>query len=281
VAERETASSEFSSDRLLCSRPPWPGSPISTRWAASYSMPGTENCLQGGLILCHVERRLVLLDREGIAVDVRQVRLAESIGAGTVLDFPFFHAVVGEICATPVAPTRMGQSPLRPHRSGPRALFQMAVDPACVPGSRPGHDGAVHGTEQNPSMEGTCPPLTCWSTGGGETARVISPHRHQFPHSHQISRYQHIWDRGRAVGEPRVVFVDSIIRPAILCSAQPPSWKGTVTGDHQSFASVARSKAPMSSFGRGGRGGPQYPSRPNYAPRRPPGGFAARVFDGG
>jgi hypothetical protein len=31
----------------------------------------------------------------------------------------------------------------------------------------------------------------------------------------------------------------------------------------------------------GGRGGPQYPAHPNYASRRPPGGFAAGAFDGG
>jgi hypothetical protein len=53
-------------------RPPWPGSPISTRWRASFSIPGSDSRLKGGLILRHAERRLVLLDREEIAVDVCQ-----------------------------------------------------------------------------------------------------------------------------------------------------------------------------------------------------------------
>jgi hypothetical protein len=56
-------------------------------------------------------------------------------------------------------------------------------------------------------------------------------------------------------GAPRVVFVDREIRPSILHPAQPSSWRGTVFRDSRSFASIAHS-APMSSFGRGGQGGP-------------------------
>jgi hypothetical protein len=264
-------------------RPPWPGSPISTRWTAPYLVPGSDSHLEGGLILRHAERRLVLLDQEGIAVDVRQADQVELIEPGSVLVFPFFRAVVRDIWASPIVPLRLGQSPLRPRGAlGPRALFPLDRIPVGVV-SRPNHVGLVPDSVTLPSMQGTCPPLTCQdrSSGGTGAARVNSP-RLQIPsHSHQISRYQHIWDKGRAAGKPRVVFVDKEIRPAILRSVQPPSWRGTVNGDRCSFASVARSASSMSSYGRGGRGGPQYPSRPNFAPRRPPGGFAAGSFEGG
>jgi hypothetical protein len=53
--------------------------------------------LSRGVILRHVARRLVLIDREGIVVDVRQLRPTESIGAGDELIFPCFWAVVGDI----------------------------------------------------------------------------------------------------------------------------------------------------------------------------------------
>jgi hypothetical protein len=42
---------------------------------------------------------LVLLDQEGIAVDVHQADPVESIGPGSILVFPFFRAVVGEVWA--------------------------------------------------------------------------------------------------------------------------------------------------------------------------------------
>jgi hypothetical protein len=164
----------------------------------------------------------VLLDQEGIAVDVRQADSIEQIEPGSILTFPFFRAVVGEIWAAPIVPSRLGRSPLRPRRAlGPRAMFPSDRGPVGVV-SCPIRDGL----DQVLSMQGKCLPLTCHdqSSGGAGAARVISP-RQQIPsHSHQISRYQHIWDRGRAAGKPRVVFVDKEIRPAILRSVQPPSW---------------------------------------------------------
>jgi hypothetical protein len=120
------AATESSRDISLGRRPPWPGSPISSRWTATYSIPGSDTRLEGGLILHHVERHLVLLDREGIVVDVRQADPAISIEAGTSIDFPFYHAEVGGIWASPIAPSRLGRSPLRPRRAlGPRALFPL------------------------------------------------------------------------------------------------------------------------------------------------------------
>jgi hypothetical protein len=105
-------------------RPTWPGSPISTRWTASYSISGSDSHLDGGLILRHAERRLVLPDQEGIAVDVCQADPVEPIEPGSVLVFSFFRAMVGEIWASPIAPSRLGRSPLRPRRAlGPRAKF--------------------------------------------------------------------------------------------------------------------------------------------------------------
>jgi hypothetical protein len=237
----------------------------------------------GGLILRHEERRLVLLDRDGIAVDVRQVDLAISIEVGTSIDFPFYHAEVGGIWASLIAPSRLGRSPLRPRRElGPRVLFPVDLVSARSD-SRLDQDGLDRPADRPldilPPMADTCAPLTCpdKSSCDADTARVISLQSQSRP---QISRFQHIWDRGRAARAPRVVFVDREIRQSILRPAKPSSWRGTMFGDHQSFASVARS-ALMSSYGRGGRGGPQYPTRPNYAPRRPPGGFAAGAFDGG
>jgi hypothetical protein len=163
-------------------RPPWPGSPISTRWTASYSVPGSDSHLDGGLILRHAERRLVLLDQEGIAVDVRQADPVEPIEPGSVLVFPFFRAVVGEIWASPIAPSRLGRSPLRPRRAlGPRALFPSDRVPVGVV-SRTNRDGLVQDLVPLPSMQGTCPPLTCQdrSSGGAGAARVTSP-RQQIP----------------------------------------------------------------------------------------------------
>jgi hypothetical protein len=260
-------------------RPPWPGSPISSRWRASYSIPGSDSRLEGGLILRHAERRLVLLDREGIAVDVRQADPSNPIVAGTSVKFPYYLAVVGEIWASPTAPPRLGRSPVRPRRAlGPRALFPLDQVLARED-SRPDHVGLERDSGNLPSMAATCAPLTCPDQSSVDPAitRVSPPQLTPFV---QISRFQHIWDRGRAAGAPRVVFIDREIRSSILRPAQPSSWWGTVSGDSRSFAAVTRS-APMSNFGRGGRGGPQYPNRPNYAPRRPPGGFAAGAFDGG
>jgi hypothetical protein len=59
---------------------------------------------QGGLILSHAVHRLVLLDSEGIAVDVRQLRPDEKIQIGDRIDFPCFTAVVDVICITPIVP---------------------------------------------------------------------------------------------------------------------------------------------------------------------------------
>jgi hypothetical protein len=176
-------------------------------------------------------------------VDVRQVDPAKSIETGAIVKFPFYHAVVGEIWASPIVPTRLGRSPLRPRMAlGPRALFPLDPVSACVD-SRMGQDGLDRAANILPPMVATCAPLTCpnLSSGGDETARVIPLQHHPPP---QISRYQHIWDRGRAAGAPRVVFVDREIRPSILRPVQPSSWKGTVFGDSRSFVSVARS-APM------------------------------------
>jgi hypothetical protein len=221
----------------------------------------------------------VLLDHKGITVDVRQADLANSIEAGTIVKFPFYLTVVGEIWASPTAPSRLGRSPVRPRRAlGPRVLFPLDHVSACDD-SRPDQARVDRDFVNLPPMAATCAPLMCLdqSSGGTDSARVILP---QLQPITQISRFQHIWDRGRAAGATRVVFVDREIRPSILRPAKPSSWRGMVTGDSQSFTAVARS-APMSNFGRGGRGGPQYPNHPNYAPRRPPGGFEAGAFDGG
>jgi hypothetical protein len=133
-------------------RPPWPGSPISTRWTASYSVPGSDSHLDGGLILHHTERRLVLLDQEGIAVDVRQADLVKPIEPSSVLVFPFFRAVVREIWASPIAPSCPGRSPLRPRRAlGPRALFPSDHVLVGVV-SRTNRDGLVQDLVPLPSM---------------------------------------------------------------------------------------------------------------------------------
>jgi hypothetical protein len=140
-----------------------------------YSIPGSDNRLQGGLILRHAEQRLVLLDQEGITVDVHQVDPAKSTETGAIVEFPFYHAVVHEIWALPIVPTRLGRSPLRPRRElGPRALFALDPVSACVD-SRLGQDGFDRAAEILPPMVATCAPLTCpnLSSGGDETARVI------------------------------------------------------------------------------------------------------------
>jgi hypothetical protein len=234
-------------------RPPWPGSPISSRWRATYSIPGLDTRLEGGLILRHAERRLVLLDHEGIAVDVRQADPANSIEAGTIVKFPFYRGGWGNLgftncsfsCGPIACETAQGV--------GPRALFPLDHVSARAD-SRPDQAGVDRDSVNLPLMAATYAALTCLdqSSGGADSARVIPPQPHSIT---QISRFQHIWDRGRAAGAPRVVFVDREIRPSILRPAQPSSWRGTVTGDSRSFAAVARS-APMSNFGRGGRGGP-------------------------
>jgi hypothetical protein len=46
------------------------------------------------MILRHAARRLVLLDLEGIALDVRQLRPSESVGAGDKLIFLCFQTVI-------------------------------------------------------------------------------------------------------------------------------------------------------------------------------------------
>jgi hypothetical protein len=167
-----------------------------------------------------------------------------SIEAGTSIEFLFYHAEVGDIWASPIAPSRLGWSPLRPCRAlGPRALFSLDLVSACSDFGL-GQDGLDHPADRPsdilPPMAATCAPLTCLdlSSGAAETARVISSLSQPRP---QISRLQHIWDRGRAARAPRVVFIDREIRPSILRPAQP-------SGDSHSFTSVARS-APMSSFG--------------------------------
>jgi hypothetical protein len=136
VARDMAATESFRDVSLGVGRPPWPGSPISSCWTATYSIPRSDTRLEGGLILCHVERRLVLLDREGIAVDVRQADPAISIEAGTSIDFPFYHTEVGDIWASPIAPSRLGWSPLRPRRAlGPRRFFRWIwFWPAPIPG---------------------------------------------------------------------------------------------------------------------------------------------------
>jgi hypothetical protein len=196
-------------------RPPWLGSPISSQWRATYSIPGSDTRLEGGLILRHVERRLVLLDHEGIAVDVRQADPANSIEAGTIVKFPFYLAVVGEIWASPIAPSRVGRSPVRPRRVlGPRALFPLDHVLARAD-SRPDQAGVDRDTVNLLPMAAACAPLMCLdqSLGGADSARVIP--LQPLPLT-QISRFQHMWDRGRAAGAPRVVFVDREIRPSIL-----------------------------------------------------------------
>jgi hypothetical protein len=172
-------------------RPPWPGSPISSRWRASYSIHGLDSRLEGGLILHHAERRLVLLDREGIAVDVCQADPSNPIVAGSSVKFPYYLAVVGEIWASPAAPTRLGRSPVRPRRVlGPRALFPLGQVLARED-SRPDHGGLERDSGILPSMAATCAPLTCPDLSSVEPAitRVSPP---QLSPSVQISRFQHI-----------------------------------------------------------------------------------------
>jgi hypothetical protein len=195
-------------------RPPWPGSLVSSRWTATYFARDSEEILSGGLILRHAARRLVLVDHDGIAVDVRQLRPSESIGVGSRVDFPFFLAKVGQICVSPVAPTRRPSSPSRPRRSlGPRALFRpnpgaglTSVDPVrCVTSA---------GDEVDAPMAGTC------TTSGGSIPEVRETSSSRVsaaisPPLVQISCFQHIWDRGKAAGQPRVVFVDQVISPSI------------------------------------------------------------------
>jgi hypothetical protein len=100
---------------------------------------GSDSYLEGGLILRHAERRLVLLDQEGITVDIRQEDPVEPIRHGLVLVFPFFRAEVREVWASPIPPSRLGRSPLRPRGVlGPRALFPSDRIPVGVV-SRPNH----------------------------------------------------------------------------------------------------------------------------------------------
>jgi hypothetical protein len=172
-------------------QPPWPGSSISSRWRASYSIPGSDNRLEGGLILRHAERRLVLLDHEGITVDVRQADLANSIEAGTIVKFPFYLAVVGKIWASPTAPSRLGRSPVRPRRAlGPRALFPLD-HVSARDDSRPDQARVDRDSVNLPPMAATCAPLTCLdqSSGGADSARVILPQPQPIT---QISCFQHI-----------------------------------------------------------------------------------------
>jgi hypothetical protein len=109
--------------------------------------------------------------------------------------------------------------------------------------------------------------------------RVISPV------DAPVSRYKHIWDRGRAAGRPRVVFVEKSIHPLILRPSSGVRWAGTIRGDRRSFASVAASPALRRmalKFGRGGRGWGGYTgSRPNFTPRRPLGGYVPDAFEQG
>jgi hypothetical protein len=109
----------------------------------------------------------VLLDWEGIAVDVRQLDPAKSIEAGTTVEFPFYHAEVGEIWASPIAPSRLGCSPLRPRRAlGPRALFPLDLVSACSE-SGLGQDGLDRAADIPPLMAATCAPLTCPDPSSG------------------------------------------------------------------------------------------------------------------
>jgi hypothetical protein len=111
----------------------------------------------------------VLLDQEGITVDVRQLDPAKSIEAGTIVEFPFYHVVVGEIWASPIAPTRLGRSALRPRRAlGPSALFPLDPVSPCVD-SRPGQDGFDRAADNLPPMAATCAPLTCSDPSSGVT----------------------------------------------------------------------------------------------------------------
>jgi hypothetical protein len=137
-------------------RPPWPGSPVSSRWSAKYFARESEQILSRGLILRHAARRLVLVDHDGIAVDVRQLRPSESIGVGSKVDFPFFLAKVGQICVSPVAPTRRPSYPLRPHRSlDPRALFRPSAG-ADSTSVDPVRCEATNGGEVDKPTAGTC-----------------------------------------------------------------------------------------------------------------------------
>jgi hypothetical protein len=99
---------------------------------------------QGGLILRHAARRLVLLDSEGIAVDVRQLRPDESIRYGDELEFPCYAAIVGELIASPTAPVNLSRSSVRPRRKlGCRELFAPSPKRISSPIPANGQNSAV------------------------------------------------------------------------------------------------------------------------------------------
>ena len=79
------------------------------------------------------------------------------------------------------------------------------------------------------------------------------------------------------------MFVTREVSPASLMLVEGGSWKGTVKGDHRSFATVVTSRRDPRmayNYGRGGGDGRgnNFPHR-NFPPRRPVGGFAAGAFD--
>jgi hypothetical protein len=170
---------------------------------------------------------------------------------------------VGETCVSPVAPSRRLSSPLRPRRSlDPRSLFR-PTSVADTSAKDPVRSGSTGGGESvGAPIVGTCTASGWRNLDVRErvTSRVSLV---DSPLPDQISRYQHSWDRGRAAGQPRVVFIDQVIRPSILRSVPVSSWAGMIHSDHQSFAAVAgpsvslRYASTMFDLHRGGgRGGP-------------------------
>jgi hypothetical protein len=164
--------------------------------------------LSGDLIFRHAAYRFFLVDHDGIAVDVRQLHPSESVGIGSKLDFPFFLAKVGKICVSPIAPSHRLSSPLRPLRLlDPRALFRptSVADTSVEDPMRSGSTGG--GESVGALIVGTCMASGWRNLDVRErvTSRVSLV---DSPLPDQISHYQHIWDRGRAAGQPRVVFID-------------------------------------------------------------------------
>ena len=102
-----------------------PRSPMSTRWDVVFSpVDSSSSVLEGGLILRHEARRLVLLDPMGIAIDVRQLSAGEQVRVGDTLSFPCFTSTVGVRWASPHSRVGGSNPPTNSRNSlDPRALF--------------------------------------------------------------------------------------------------------------------------------------------------------------
>lgn len=104
--------------------PRWPTSPESERWLASYTSSFEDGSYYGSILLRCNERRLVLLDENGIAIDVRLIQSDESVVPGQILEFPFYEALLGDCVCSHRPIMAETKAPLWPRRQlGPKALF--------------------------------------------------------------------------------------------------------------------------------------------------------------